>query len=263
MVRFRIFLFATSLFYPLDHSSAVTLPAEFLNDAEVGTSTGSLAGPLTTDPTPGVNASSAGSQASTSNDYSIPRVSAMASSTLGWGAVADSRLTYYIEFNGALGTVTATVQSSGAIQSSGINGLAEVRLNVDAVSDPSNPNFNHTLFLSPISESLNAISNPNPTSDSFTINGPITFWANEVYMVQMIISVGAQDDGSASAYVDPFFVAPVGYSVSILNSGIGNSPAPAAAATPIPAALPLFATGLGALGLPGWRRKKKAAALAA
>ena len=33
--------------------------------------------------------------------------------------------------------------------------------------------------------------------------------------------------------------------------------------TPLPAALPLFATGLGALGLFGWRRKKKAAALAA
>jgi len=31
--------------------------------------------------------------------------------------------------------------------------------------------------------------------------------------------------------------------------------------TPLPAALPLFATGLGALGLLGWRRKKKAAAL--
>jgi hypothetical protein len=37
----------------------------------------------------------------------------------------------------------------------------------------------------------------------------------------------------------------------------------AAAATPLPAALPLFATGLGALGLLGWRRKKKAVALAA
>jgi len=32
---------------------------------------------------------------------------------------------------------------------------------------------------------------------------------------------------------------------------------------PLPAALPLFATGLGALGLRGWRRKKKAAARAA
>jgi hypothetical protein len=33
----------------------------------------------------------------------------------------------------------------------------------------------------------------------------------------------------------------------------------AASATPLPAALPLFAGGLGALGLLGWRRKKKAA----
>jgi hypothetical protein len=33
--------------------------------------------------------------------------------------------------------------------------------------------------------------------------------------------------------------------------------------TPLPAALPLFATGLGVLGLLGWRRKRKAAAIAA
>jgi hypothetical protein len=33
--------------------------------------------------------------------------------------------------------------------------------------------------------------------------------------------------------------------------------------TPLPAALPLFASGLGALGLLGWRRKRKAAAIAA
>jgi len=33
--------------------------------------------------------------------------------------------------------------------------------------------------------------------------------------------------------------------------------------TPLPAALPLFATGLGAMGLFGWHRKRNAAALAA
>jgi hypothetical protein len=32
--------------------------------------------------------------------------------------------------------------------------------------------------------------------------------------------------------------------------------------TPLPAALPLFGTGLGALGLLGWRRKRKAQATA-
>jgi hypothetical protein len=33
-------------------------------------------------------------------------------------------------------------------------------------------------------------------------------------------------------------------------------------ATPLPAALPLFATGIGGLGLLGWRRKRKAQATA-
>ncbi|MGH7100283.1 MAG: PEP-CTERM sorting domain-containing protein, partial [Stellaceae bacterium] len=33
--------------------------------------------------------------------------------------------------------------------------------------------------------------------------------------------------------------------------------------TPLPAALPLFASGLGAMGLFGWRKKRKAAAVAA
>jgi hypothetical protein len=32
--------------------------------------------------------------------------------------------------------------------------------------------------------------------------------------------------------------------------------------TPLPAAFPLFATGLGAFGLLGWRRKRKAVAIA-
>jgi hypothetical protein len=35
---------------------------------------------------------------------------------------------------------------------------------------------------------------------------------------------------------------------------------PGAPAVPLPAALPLFATGLGVLGLLAWRRKKKSAA---
>ena len=33
--------------------------------------------------------------------------------------------------------------------------------------------------------------------------------------------------------------------------------------TPLPAALPLFVSGLGTLGVLGWRRKRKAAAVAA
>ena len=66
---------------------------------------------------------------------------------------------------------------------------------------------------------------------------------------------------------------PIGVLLFNLDPGITvNAPssfvtdnvfAPPGAATPLPAALPLFVTGLGALGLLGWRRKKKAAALIA
>jgi hypothetical protein len=43
----------------------------------------------------------------------------------------------------------------------------------------------------------------------------------------------------------------------LLSQSIG----PSVSATPLPAALPLYATGLAALGLLGWRRKRKSAAL--
>ena len=47
---------------------------------------------------------------------------------------------------------------------------------------------------------------------------------------------------------------------TVLTNGVTGEAVP----TPLPAALPLFATGLGVMGLLGWRRKRKnAAALAA
>ena len=48
--------------------------------------------------------------------------------------------------------------------------------------------------------------------------------------------------------------------VSTATTNLTFTPVPQ---VPLPAALPLFAGGLGALGLFGWRRKKKAAAVAA
>jgi hypothetical protein len=53
----------------------------------------------------------------------------------------------------------------------------------------------------------------------------------------------------------------VGNDLSFIGSlNFGNFQVATPAATPLPAALPLFATGLGALGLFRWRRKQKAAA---
>jgi hypothetical protein len=61
----------------------------------------------------------------------------------------------------------------------------------------------------------------------------------------------------AVAYTDGKYDASLGEIVQPGNGFLSS-------ATPLPAALPLFATGLGAMGLLGWRRKRKnAAAIAA
>jgi hypothetical protein len=46
-----------------------------------------------------------------------------------------------------------------------------------------------------------------------------------------------------------------GQNINIASASVGQQ-------TPIPAALPLFATGIGGLGLLGWRRKRKVQAVA-
>lgn len=61
------------------------------------------------------------------------------------------------------------------------------------------------------------------------------------------------------------FVLPEGVTANAPDSFVTNNifgPPGTVVATPAPAALPLFVTGLGALGLLGWRKKRKAAALA-
>ena len=96
-----------------------------------------------------------------------------------------------------------------------------------------------------------------------------------IYQVDLTAAAtGFGSGGSATAFADPhIFIDPsfdpsfTGdaslYSI-IVSDGVGNDfppgflgPSPVVT-TPLPGALPLFATGLGALGLLSWRRKRKA-----
>jgi hypothetical protein len=95
---------------------------------------------------------------------------------------------------------------------------------------------------------------------------------NVLYFVSIAVSATTGDSilpsvgsttQSAEASLDPHIYTNIPGLTLEISQGIDNVVGTAEAATPLPAALPLFATGLGALGLLGWRRKKKSVALAA
>ena len=88
------------------------------------------------------------------------------------------------------------------------------------------------------------------TDGSFTYDPPGNFTGTVFFIVQGAITNPPSYNGGGS------FLGTNAVTDTIVLTG--------AAVTPVPAALPLFATGLGAMGLLGWRRKRKnAAALAA
>jgi hypothetical protein len=98
------------------------------------------------------------------------------------------------------------------------------------------------------------------TSNQFS--GTLAVNAFSGQAVEVFLTISAEEGysygGSAFASADPYiFVNPsfadaADYSI-IVSDDVGNS----LATTPLPTALPLLATGLGALGLLRWRRQRK------
>ena len=124
------------------------------------------------------------------------------------------------------------------------------------------------------------VASPSAPPDAFSSNLPASY-GSFVFTTGATVLIGNSCSGfscGVSAGSDRAFFAftvdssglnPV-FSIADLSSVTDNTKVftgtgtvTVAATTPLPAALPLFATGLGALGLLGWRRKKKAVALAA
>ena len=104
-----------------------------------------------------------------------------------------------------------------------------------------------------------------------------------VATVTFVDGVGYKVDGALSGafygpnttdpgYIESIFTSATLFASAVLTNDIGGFEVADVSAnfiqtglsgTPLPAALPLFASGLGALGLLGWRRKRKVASLAA
>jgi len=90
-----------------------------------------------------------------------------------------------------------------------------------------------------------------------------TFLAQYIGLGTLTLKVNVTADGPAAAFVNgtiggnPDGCGPQGQSECIPQVAITYDYTAGAAATPLPTALPLFASGLGALGLFGWRRRRK------
>jgi hypothetical protein len=195
--------------------------------------------------------------ATTDNNYNIPSLQAAVRVTGDVKATALSALVYYVEFGGAGSTVGINVKAYGD---------ADVFANKAGAYDDTSANGASALLYvteyQTFSEVFSIVANSDLSNfqgtHSFSLDQIYAFKTNTVYQVHMDASASADYDHSAVAQVDPYFGVPDGYTLFI-SDGIGNAP-PNANPVPEPATLPLFASGLGALGLLCRRRKRKAAA---
>ncbi len=80
--------------------------------------------------------------------------------------------------------------------------------------------------------------------------GDVVFNAVDIFQAEAVCGMGCVTPAFLEIRVDPAITDNVAY--PSMNVEIATI-----ATTPLPATLPLFATGLGALGLLGWRRKRK------
>jgi hypothetical protein len=213
---------------------------------------------------------------SVSNDYSVP---VLATAGYSFGptdtfstAWVETRLQYYMEVSGpnqgqsvlvgvvATGSANAVAFSPGLAFSPGAYPTSALADAVLSISDP-----NGSVLLNAEACVYGPKCPPvgrESTPGYFKLIRFLHLNVGELYTITMYSEIIVLNTFGMHAYssVDPYFIPPPGYTLDI-SPGIGNSPLPQ---TPLPAALPLFATGLGALGLLGWRRKRKnAAAIAA
>lgn len=173
-------------------------------------------------------------------------VTAYASATDGGFASADSvlQISYEIEITGTSGIVPLTVEANERITSStAISSSSSVELDLHLFSSAA---YVETFEAgSDNGKPVDLPYNPFPVAQTYNT------LANTPIEVEMLASAAADvinSNGvevSASAYLDPFFSVPSGYSI-LTSPGVGNSPIPA---IPEAGTWVMVILGFGALGL--------------
>ncbi|HEX3342143.1 MAG TPA: hypothetical protein VHT68_23570 [Pseudolabrys sp.] len=175
---------------------------------------------------------------------------------------ANASVVYNLNFDNSAGTV--------------VEGTGVLTLNLANVSDAYGLNTSNTsIFTSVVTGDIHSHGGFNLTPaniSQFQIQTslPSDPPAGHIYTLTVAQTVPPNNDAAGILILDLFTQTWQihGLNNSTIDDGklivtgpsLGTAAAPGA--TPLPAALPLFATGLGALGFLGWRRKRRALATA-
>ena len=245
-----------ALFGVATSANAVTVPDGRLNGSTLCASASNPCSPQLLFPTnTQASYSQAGGTSSVTASFNLgPSPSLFVTGTASGDANAQASITYlyFIELVGPSGTVPLTVNTTGSA-------IGSADASVDLLNTATlNVPYQALTGAGTVSVFDNGyIVNPSTPGTSFNRSDVVNITEGVVYEVGMNVRVVLDSSNPlGTASVDPFFQFPDGYTL-VISSGVGNSPL---SETPLPAALPLFAGGLGALGLLGWRRKRKAIA---
>jgi len=176
-------------------------------------------------------------------------------------------------------TAGAHLTYSLAVLYFGLGAPAPVTVPIDAMIsetsyDTSTPQHNVDVIAASSTVTVSCASEPSCGTATFNpdiSNEPVTVMnmvPGATYQVSMSLEVEAISflhPQTASGEVDPFFFVdpnvpdPQDYEF-VFSPGVDNQ---VASATPLPTALPLFASGVGLMGVLSWRRKRKPLAIAA
>jgi hypothetical protein len=201
----------------------------------------------------------------------------------GFGSTAqyNGTLIYYLEILGPAASVSVNVNALASFSTTALPASTNVEGNIQFTLAQLDQNGSPILFPSIIAQrtwfepgaTSADVTGSNATgySGGFIENGNYSLLTNTIYLVglQDLVTIGIFNPGGGSATVsgliDPTFQIAQGVTNAsaynfYFSDGIGNSPV---SATPLPAALPLFAGGLGVIGLLARRRKRKATAVLA